>query len=156
MELTRSDFLSGAGATCGALASTAGCTMGPSRQGGVTSAAVDHDPNLVAFLSDIHLLDNTARWKDGPAQSTIVLPQLVSEILALRPLPSGGFWGDIGYALFRTFEDRAELTFRQTDFYFNRRWQDRPRPKNWRERVRMHDGRTVAFWYDKPGNFYGG
>lgn len=335
MELTRRDFLAGAGATCGALASTVGCTMGPSRHGGVASAAVDHDPNLVAFLSDIHLLDNTARWKDGPAQSTIVLPQLVSEILALRPLPanavvfgdfsascgweedlrlaatmlkplsdagialsfamgnhdnrvsflkvfpeyksrlllpdrivsklstpnadlllldtlksqpgqewaeptekgnfvggtidaaqrtwladtlvaatrptfvgahhpagepgivkeivnaptvfgyifghnhvvaegflhdgwsnsqtvqtatlpSGGYWGDIGYALFRTFEDRAELTFRQTDFYFNRRWQDRPRPKNWRERVRMHDGRTVTFWYDKPGNFYGG
>ena len=50
MELTRRDFLAGAGATCGALASTVGCTMGPSRHGGVTSAAVDHDPNLVAFL----------------------------------------------------------------------------------------------------------
>ena len=64
-------------------------------------------------------------------------------------------WGDIGYALFRTFEDRAELTVRQTDFYFNRRWQDKPRPKNWTERVKMHDGRKVTFWYDKPGNFYG-
>ena len=70
-------------------------------------------------------------------------------------LPSGGFWGDIGYALFRTFEDRAELTVRQTDFYFNRRWPDKPRPKNWIERIKMHDGRTVTFWYDKPGNFYG-
>ena len=294
----------------------------------------NHDPNLMVFLSDIHLLDNTVRWKNGSAQSSAALPQLVSEILALRPLPanavmfgdfsassgweedfrlaakilkplsdagialsfamgnhdnrmsflkvfpeyksrlllperivskvstpnadlvlldtlktrpgrewgepggagsfvegtidaaqrtwladtlasarrptfvgahhpaqepgivkevvnaptvfgyifghdhvvaegflhdgyansrtvqtatlpSGGFWGDIGYALFRTFEDRTELTFRQTDFYFNRRWPDRPRPKNWQERVRMHDGRTVTFWYDKPINFYG-
>ena len=70
-------------------------------------------------------------------------------------LPSGGFWGDIGYALFRTFEDRAELAVRQTDFYFNRRWEGKPRPKNWDARVRAHDGRTVTFWYDKPGNFYG-
>ena len=69
-------------------------------------------------------------------------------------LPSGGFWGDIGYALFKTFEDRAELTVRQTDFYFNRRWQEKPRPKNWAERVKMHDGRKVTFWYDKPRNFY--
>ena len=79
-----------------------------------------------------------------------------SQTVQTATLPSGGYWGDIGYALFRTFGDRAELTFRQTDFYFNRFWQDRPRPKNWRERVRMHDGRTVTFWYDKPGNFYEG
>ena len=71
-------------------------------------------------------------------------------------LPSGGFWGDIGYALFRTFEDRAELTVRQTDFYFNRRWSNKPRPKNWTERVKRHDGCKVTFWYDKPGNFYSG
>ena len=51
-------------------------------------------------------------------------------------------------------EDRSELTVRQTDFYFNRRWQDKPRPKNWTARVKMHDGRKVTFWYDKPGNFY--
>ena len=70
-------------------------------------------------------------------------------------LPSGGFWGDIGYALFRTFKDRAELAVRQTDFYFNRRWEGKPRPKNWDARVRAHDGLTVTLWYDKPGNFYG-
>ena len=325
MELTRRGFLAGAGAA--ASSSLCGCA--------VSRCTAGHDPNLMAFLSDVHLHDNKVRWQNGPAQSSVVLPQLVSEILALSPLPanavvfgdfsascgweedfrlaaaclkplsdagialsfamgnhdnrasflkvfpdyesrlllsgriiskvstpnadlflldtlksrpgrewaeptwegnfvegtiddaqrtwladtlaaaarptfvgahhpahepgiakevvnaamafgyifghdhvvaegflhdgyansrtvqtatlpSGGFWGDIGYALFRTFEDRAELTFRQTDFYFNRRWQERPRPKNWAERVRMHDGRTVTFWYDKPDNFYGG
>ena len=322
MELTRRGFLAGAGATVAALAEASGEVEG-------------HDPNLVALLADIHLLDNSVRWKNGPMQSSVVLPQLVKEILSLRPLPanavvlgdfsassgwdedlrlaasflkplaeagitlsfamgnhdnraaflrtwpeykerllvpnrivskvstpnadlilldtlkcregmdwaepkdggnfvegamdeaqrewlrgelaatarptflcahhcareagivrdaviaptvfgyifghehtvaesflhdgysnsqtvqtetlpSGGYWGDIGYALFRTFPDRAELTFRQTDFYFNRRWADRPRPKNWLERVKAHDGRTVTFWYDKPGNFYKG
>ena len=65
-----------------------------------------------------------------------------SRTVQMATLPSGGFWVDIGYALFRTFD-------------FNRRWQDKPRPKNWTERVKMHDGRKVTFWYDKPGNFYG-
>ena len=320
MELTRRGFLTGAGATVAALASAGGVHEG-------------HDPNLVAFLADIHLLDNSVRWKNGPTQSSVVLPQLVKEILALRPLPanavvlgdfsascgwdedfrlaasflkpladagitlsfamgnhdnraaflrtwpdyksrllvphrivskvstpnadlilldtlkcrdgkdwaepkdgesfvegamddaqrewlrgalaatvrptflcahhraqevgivsevvtaptvfgyifghehaiaegflhdgysnsqtvqtatlpSGGYWGDIGYALLRTFPDRAELAFRQTDFYFNRRWAERPRQKNWLARVNAHDGRQVVFWYDKPGNFY--
>lgn len=77
-----------------------------------------------------------------------------SQTVQTATLPSGGFWGDIGYALFRTFPDRAELTFRQTDFYFNRRWTGKPRPKNWIERVKSHDGRKVVFWFDKPANFY--
>lgn len=77
-----------------------------------------------------------------------------SRTVQTATLPSGGFWGDIGYALFKTFNDHAELTVRQTDFWFNRRWQGKPCPKNWAERVRMHDGRKVTFWYDKPGNFY--
>ena len=79
-----------------------------------------------------------------------------SRTVQTATLPSGGFWGDIGYALFRTFEDRAEATVRQVDFFFNRQWQNKPRPKNWTERIKMHDGRKVTFWYDKPGNFYGG
>ncbi|MBQ7233852.1 MAG: hypothetical protein IJS36_00405, partial [Kiritimatiellae bacterium] len=77
-----------------------------------------------------------------------------SQTVQTATLPSGGYWGDIGYALLRTFPDRAELAFRQTDFYFNRRWAERPRPKNWLARVNAHDGRQVVFWYDKPGNFY--
>jgi len=79
-----------------------------------------------------------------------------SQTVQTATLPSGGFWGDIGYALFRTHADRAELTLRQTDFFFNRRWSERPRPKHWLERVRMHDGLKVTFWYDKPANFYAG
>ena len=331
MELTRRGFIAAAAELSQFIATAASERDARSPGGGSPGG---HDPNLVAFLSDIHLLDNTVRWKDGPVQSSVVLPKLISEILALRPLPanavvmgdfsascgweedfrlaaaflrplsdagialsfaignhdnraaflkvfpeyksrllmqerivskvstpnadlvlldtlksrpgrewaqpgkdgsftegtmddlqrewlrdtlsaaarpvfvgahhcareagivkeivnapkvfgyifghehvvaesflhdgyadsrtvqtatlpSGGYWGDIGYALFRTYEDRAELTFRQTDFYFNRLWPDRPRPKNWRERVLMHDGRTVTFWYDKPDNFYG-
>lgn len=76
-----------------------------------------------------------------------------SQTVQTATLPSAGFYGDLGYALFRTFPDRAELTLRQTDFFFNRPWPDRPRPKNWLERVRRHRAASVTFWYDKPENF---
>ena len=33
-------------------------------------------------------------------------------------LPSTGAWGDIGFALFRAYSDRAELTLVERDFYF--------------------------------------
>ena len=33
-------------------------------------------------------------------------------------LPSTGHWGDIGYALFRTSGDRAEVALRQTEYFF--------------------------------------
>ena len=73
MELTRRDFLVGAGAAA---------------TGGRTALQPSHDPNLMVFLSDIHQHDNTVRWKNGPTQANVVLPQLVKEILALRPLPA--------------------------------------------------------------------
>lgn len=79
-----------------------------------------------------------------------------SRTVQTATLPSAGYWGDIGYALFKTFEDRAELTVRQTDFFFNRLWAEKPRPKSWLERVRMHNGRKTTFWYDKPDNYYQG
>ncbi len=79
-----------------------------------------------------------------------------SRTVQTATLPSAGYWGDIGYAFFKTFEDRAELTVRQTDFFFNRLWAEKPRPKSWLERVRMHNGRKTTFWYDKPDNYYQG
>jgi len=79
-----------------------------------------------------------------------------SQTVQTATLPSSGFYGDLGYALFRTFEDRAELTLHQDDFFFNREWTNRPRPKNWQARIEAHKNRKVVFWYDKPGNFYKG
>ena len=99
-----------------------------------------------------YIFGHDHQWKDGFLHDGYSNSQTVQT----ATLPSGGFWGDIGYALFRTHSDHAELTLRQTDFFFNRRWSEKPRPKNWVERVRMHDGLKVTFWYDKPGNFYNG
>lgn len=181
MELTRRGFIAGAGAMASGMVGGAHAysdrLRGSLRSGDTGDRAqpnarektsvASHDPNLLAFLSDIHLLDNTVRWNDGPVQSSVVLPQLVSEILALCPLPAnavvfGDFSASCGWeedfrlaaACLKPLSDAGIVLSWQTDFYFNRLWQDRPRPKNWRERVKMHDGRTVTFWYDKPEDFY--
>lgn len=110
-------------------------------------------PELVAAPTVYgYIFGHEHTWADGFLHDGYANSRTVQT----ATLPSGGFWGDIGYALFRTFPDRAELTVRQTDFWFNRRWPEKPRPKNWGERVRMHNGRTITFWYDKPSNFYKG
>ena len=74
MEMTRRGFIAGVIAS--------GIARG--RQSMAASAPAEIrtaiDPNLIAFLSDIHLLDNTMRWKNGPVQSSKVLPQLIAEI----------------------------------------------------------------------------
>jgi len=79
-----------------------------------------------------------------------------SQTVQTATLPSAGFYGDVGYAVFRTFDDRAELTLRQDDFFFNREWRAKgfPQPKGWRERVEAHRNAKVTFCYDKPENFY--
>ena len=68
-----------------------------------------------------------------------------------RPEP---VYGDVGYSVFRVFTDRAELTLRQDDFFFNRDW-PKPRPKSWLARVEAHRNAKIVFPYEKPGNFYG-
>ena len=102
MELTRRGFIAGAGVMASGMVGGAHAysdrLRGSLRSGDTGDRAqpnarektsvASHDPNLLAFLSDIHLLDNTVRWNDGPVQSSVVLPQLVSEILALCPLPA--------------------------------------------------------------------
>ena len=76
-----------------------------------------------------------------------------SQTVQTATLPSSGFYGDLGYAVFRTFDDRAELVLRQDDFFFNRDW-DSPRPRSWRARVEAHRNAKTVFYYEKPGNFY--
>ncbi len=55
--------------------------------------------------------------------------------------------------VFRMFDDRAELTLKQDDFFFNRDWKE-PRPKNWLARVEAHRNTKIVFYYEKPGNFW--
>lgn len=128
-------------------------------QDGSTFVGAHHDAREVGIVKEIVTAPSVFGYVFGHEhvwdESFLHYGYGDSRTVQTATLPSGGFWGDIGYALFKTLEDRAELTVRQTDFYFNRRWQDKPRPKNRTERVKSHDGRKVTFWYDKPTNFYG-
>ena len=76
-----------------------------------------------------------------------------SQTVQTATLPSGGFYGDLGYALFRMYEDRAELSLRQDDFFFNRDW-PQPRPQAWQARVVAHQNAKVVFPYEKPVNYW--
>ena len=61
-------------------------------------------------------------------------------------LPSTGHWGDIGYALMRTEDDKATVSLRQRDFYY-----PRPEPMDpadralWQIVVRENQGLSCTF-----------
>lgn len=65
-------------------------------------------------------------------------------------LPSLGYWGDIGWAEFRTTPERATLTLRQNDFFYARPvgfGEDgvRERPAVWDDIVESHRGANCTF-----------
>ena len=71
-------------------------------------------------------------------------------------LPSAGYWGDIGYVLFRTSPKGARATLRQTEYFFARWTGDVTNPAThpamWKERARQNDGQTCLFTFprDRP------
>jgi len=73
--------------------------------------------------------------------------------LPIMGLPSAGYWGDIGYVLFRTAPDGARATLRQTEHFFSRWTGDvtdtSVHPKVWRERTRINDGQTCLFTFPR-------
>ena len=61
-------------------------------------------------------------------------------------VPTTGFWGDIGYVLFRTAEDRAVAELVQTDFYFPRPLKPgRARPADWDDNIAANEGEKCLF-----------
>ena len=63
-------------------------------------------------------------------------------------LPSTGWWGDIGYAVMRTFADRAELSLMENDFFFpNPLKESEGRPRLWDEILAENRGARCTFIY---------
>ena len=61
-------------------------------------------------------------------------------------LPSTGYWGDIGFVTFRTFDGGAELRNVERDFFFlNPLKPGEGRPKVWDRLVAENNGQTVRF-----------
>ena len=77
-------------AATGAAAAGAGCASGRL----FTGAAADHDPNLMVFLSDIHVNGQST----GDTYQRGKLAESVAEILKLDPLPSRAIvFGDLAW-----------------------------------------------------------
>ena len=56
-------------------------------------------------------------------------------------LPSTGWWGNIGFATFRTQSDRATLSFVQNDFFFPKPLAEgQSRPREWDQIIREAEG----------------
>ena len=70
-------------------------------------------------------------------------------VLRTVSLPSLGYWGDIGWAEFRTEPDKATLTLRQNDFFFARPvgWGEgvKTRPPEWDDIVAANRGASCVF-----------
>jgi len=65
-------------------------------------------------------------------------------------LPSTGWWGDIGFATFRTKADRAELALVQSDFFFPRPLKaGERRPAEWDQIIRENAGGACTFLYQR-------
>lgn len=74
-----------------------------------------------------------------------------SEPYSMRTLclPSNGFWGDIGHAVFRAESDRATCSVEMRDFFFPREPETSARPLAWRLKVEETRGQHVTFAYDR-------
>ena len=71
-------------------------------------------------------------------------------VTRIASLPSLGYWGDIGWAEFRTTPERAMLTLRQNDFFYARpvgfgENGVKERPAVWDDIVESHRGANCTF-----------
>ena len=70
-------------------------------------------------------------------------------VVRSQGLPSFGIDRDVGYALLRSFPDRAELEYVARDYYFPEKVAAAERPPLWDDIVRDNTGRRVAFPFKK-------
>ncbi|MBQ0031706.1 MAG: hypothetical protein KBT68_02770, partial [bacterium] len=63
-------------------------------------------------------------------------------------LPSTGWWGDIGYAIMRTYPDRAELSLVENDFFFPSPLKPGEKsPPEWDDIIAENNGAVSVFRY---------
>ena len=66
-------------------------------------------------------------------------------------LPSTGFWGDIGYTLFRLEEDHATMELRIFDYFFRYPLEEgAERPLQWKLLMENLQGQKCSFAYKRP------
>lgn len=94
------------------------------------------------FAGYIHGHDH--RWYKKWAKVAWSSPHVVRSVC----LPSTGWWGDIGFATFRTDADGARLSLVQNDFFFPKPLaEDQRRPSEWNLILRENAGDSCFFTY---------
>lgn len=83
------------------------------------------------------------RWRPEWSQADWKSPKVLRTLC----LPSNGLWGDIGHAVFRTFDDRAVCSLEIRDFFFPREPETDERPVAWRIKTEENRGQKVTFSY---------
>ena len=72
------------------------------------------------------------------------------DVLRTLCLPSTGFWGDIGYALFHLYETRADMELRLFDYFFRFPLADgEPKPEQWQQIEDDLRGQHCSFAYSR-------
>lgn len=94
------------------------------------------------FVGYVHGHDH--RWCRAWKAFSWGCPRVVPSVC----LPSTGWWGNIGFATFRTEADRATLAFVQNDFFFPKPLPPgAARPRQWEEILRENAHESCTFAY---------
>ena len=109
------------------------------RQAGLEKLVV-RSPNVFGYIHGHHHKWEQSCLFSGYSRTTVVRSQ---------GLPSFGIDRDVGYALLRSFPDRAELEYVARDYYFPEMVAKSERPPLWDDIVRDNTGRRVAFPFAK-------
>lgn len=105
--------------------------------------------NVLSILRDAPMFRGWIHGHDHTWSKDFLMKDWGSRTLFRKAvLPSTGWWGDIGYAVMRTFADRAELSLVQNDFFFpNPLKADEKRPQQWDEIIVENRGARCTFLY---------
>lgn len=101
---------------------------------------VVRSPNVFGYIHGHHHKWDQSYLSHGYSRTTVVRSQ---------GLPSFGIDRDIGYALLRSFPDRAVLEYVARDYYFPEKVAQSERPPLWDDIVRDNSGRRVTFPFRK-------
>ena len=112
------------------------------REGDLGHWLIKNAPKCVGYLYG-HLHRWRPEWMHGSWGKPHTLRTLC--------MPSGGLWGDIGYATFKTSADRAVCRLEMQDFYFPSEPDTADRPAPWRIKVEETRGQSCTFLYDREG-----
>lgn len=108
-------------------------------QAGLVKTVV-RSPMVYGYLHGHNHKWDRAYLFDGYVRPTVVRSQ---------GIPSFGIDRDVGYAILRSFPDRAELTYAARDYYFPKPLEDAARPPLWDDIVRDNASRRVVFPFRK-------